>query len=88
MKYKSPFDFDLSKMTIEEVREHLKARGIEPNQWVHNERTAKAQLPTLKAYAKILEEIGGVVEQQIERDVQEVDRMQYQLHRLKHGGGK
>jgi hypothetical protein len=91
-KYKSPFDFDVSKLTVEEVKERLRAEGIEPNEWTSNEDEvedgAKAQIPTLKWYADMLKEMGGIVEQQIERDLKETDDLAYQLRRLERGGGR
>jgi len=91
-EYRSPFDFDCSKMTPEEVIERLRAQGIEPNQWVNNEDHVKdgdtAQLPTLKWYADILKEMGGIIEQQVEHDLRETDELGHQLARLKRGGGR
>jgi hypothetical protein len=94
-EYKSPFDFDVSKMTVEEVIERLRAQGIEPNEWVDNEERfkqgktkegQKAKIPTLEAYAHILDQIKKVVEKQVENDVKETDDLVYQLRRIKRGG--
>jgi hypothetical protein len=91
-QYRSPFTFDMSEMTVEEVIERLREQGIEPNKWVDNEDTVEegqtAQLPTLKWYAEILREMGGIIEQQVERDLKETDDLNYQLMRLKRGGGR
>lgn len=88
-KYKSPFDFDVSKMTAEEVVERLRSMGIEPNAWVSNEdeveEGAKAQIPTLNQYAEILQQMGGIIEKQIENDRRETDDLVYQLRRLEKG---
>lgn len=90
--YRSPFNFDMSEMTVEEVQERLRAQGIEPGKWTSNEDEVKegdtAQLPTLKWYAEMLQELGKVLETQIERDLKETDELNYQLMRLKRGGGR
>lgn len=91
-KYRSPFNFDMSNMTVEEVKERLRAQGIDPDSWVSNEGEVnegdKAQLPTLKWYAEMLQEMGTVLETQVERDLKETDELNYQLMRLKRGGGR
>jgi hypothetical protein len=91
-RYRSPFDFDLSKMTVEEAKERLRAAGLPVNEWVDNEGHVKdgdkVQLPTLKFYADMLTKIGDIVRDQVDRDVKEIDDLNYQLRRLKHGGGR
>lgn len=90
--YRSPFNFDVSHLTEEEVVERLRAQGINVGEWVSNEDRVKggdkAQLPTLKCYADMLSKIGGILQDQVNRDVAEIDDLNYQLRRLKHGGGK
>lgn len=91
-KYRSPFDFNCEDLSVEEVVERLRAQGIDPNEWVDNEGRVKdgdkAQLPTLKWYAEILKEMGGIIETQVEHDLKETDELNYQLQRLKRGGGR
>ena len=91
-QYKSPFDFDLSKMTVEEAQERLREMGIDPGSWTDNKDTVKGgekvQLPTFKYYAKMLEKIRDIMQDQVEHDVQEIDALNYQLKRLQRGGGK
>jgi hypothetical protein len=92
MKYKSPFDFDVSKMTVEEVKERLRADGIPVGEWVSNEGHVnegdKAQLTTFKRYAELLGQLRDLLQQQADRDVKQIDDLSYQLRRLKHGGGR
>lgn len=91
-RYTSPFNFDMSEMTVEEVKERLRAQGINPDSWVSNEDEVEdgdqAQLPTLKWYAEMLQEMGSVLKTQVERDLKETDELNYQLMRLKRGGGR
>lgn len=91
-EYRTPFDFDLSKMTVEEAKERLRAMGIEPDTWTSNEDTVKAgehaQLPTFKFYAEMLEQIRDICQDQVRHDVREIDDLNYQLRRLKRGGGR
>jgi hypothetical protein len=91
-RYRSPFNFDLSKMSVEEAKERLRSHGIPVDEWVDNEGRVeegeKAQLPTLKFYADMLSKIGDLVGDQVQRDVKEIDDLNYQLRRLKHGGGR
>ena len=90
-RYRSPFDFDLTKMTAEEAKERLRAMGLKPDSWVSNEDRVKdgdrAQLPTFKFYAEMLGHIRDICEQQVDHDVKEIDDLSYQLRRLKRGGG-
>ena len=90
-KYRSPFDFDMSKMTVEDVKERLRANGINPDSWVSNEDRVKsgdkAPLSTLTWYAEMLEEMKTLIENQVRRDLKETDDLNYQLQRLKRGGG-
>jgi len=90
-KYKSPFDFDLSKLTVEEAKERLRSMGLPTDSWVSNEEYVKegdkAQLPTFKLYAEMLTQIRDICQDQVNRDLKEIDRLQVQLHRLKKGGG-
>lgn len=88
-EYKSPFDFDVSKMTVEEVMERLRAMGLEPNTWVDNEgkveEGAQGQIPTLNQYAEMLQQMGGIIESQIEKDHKETQELLFQLQRLEKG---
>ena len=90
-KYKSPFDFDLSKMTVEEAEERLREMGFSPNTWTSNEEYVndgeKAQLPTFKYYAEILTHIRDICQDQVNRDLNEINKLTVQLHRLRKGGG-
>jgi hypothetical protein len=87
-----PYGFDVSKMTVEELREKLRELGFPLGSWVSNEEYVKegdqAQIPTFKKYAETLTELRGVLETQVEKDLKDVDELNYQLHRLKHGGGR
>lgn len=90
-KYKSPFDFDLSKMTVEEAKERLRAMGIEPGSWTDNYGKVKdgdqAQIPTFKMYADMLSQIRDICKTQVDRDLREIDELSVKLRRLKKGGG-
>jgi len=92
MKYRSPLDFDVSKMTVEEVKERLRAEGFPVGEWVSNEDHVKdgdkAQIPTFKRYAELLGQLRDILQQQADRDVKQIDDLSYQLRRLKHGGGR
>lgn len=91
-KYRSPFNFDMSEMTVEEVKERLRSQGINPDSWVNNEDYVKegdkAPLPTLSLYAEMLTEMGDILKTQVDRDLRETDELNYQLQRLKRGGGR
>jgi hypothetical protein len=91
-EYRTPFDFDLTKMTVEEAEERLRAMGIEPGQWTDNENYVKegdtAQLPTFGFYAEMLGHIRDICQTQVDHDVKEIDDLNYQLRRLKRGGGR
>lgn len=83
------FDFDVSKMTPEEVKEKLKEGGIPFESWVHNEEEREVTtLPMFERKAELLKQLAGILEDQIENDVKEVDTLNVQLHRLKRGGGQ
>jgi len=90
-KYRSPFDFDLSKMTVEEAKEHLRQKGFNTDSWTSNEEYVEdgdqAQLPTFKLYAEMLEQIRDICKGQVGRDLQEIDELSVKLRRLKKGGG-
>lgn len=90
-EYKSPFDFDLSKMSVEDAKERLRAMGIEPDSWTNNHDTVKegdkAQIPTFKFYADMLGEIRDICKGQVSRDLREIDELGVKLRRLKKGGG-
>lgn len=89
---RGPFDFDLSKMSVEEVKERLRAAGIPVDDWVNNEgrvqEGAKARLPTFERYAELLTHLRDLLQQQADRDLQQIDDLSYQLRRLQHGGGR
>ena len=90
-KYRSPFDFDVSKMTVEEVKEKLRESGINPGSWTDNEGRVKdgdtAKIPTFEFYADMLGEIRDVCKGQVSRDLREIDELGVKLRRLKKGGG-
>lgn len=90
-KYRSPFDFDLSKMSVEEAKERLRAMGIEPGSWTDNHGRVKdgdkAQIPTFKLYAEMLTQIRDICQTQVDRDLNEIDMLNVKLRRLKRGGG-
>jgi hypothetical protein len=90
-KYTSPFDFDLSKMSVEEAKERLRAMGIEPDSWTNNHGRVKdgdqAQIPTFKMYADMLTQIRDICQMQADRDLKEIDDLNVKLRRLKRGGG-
>lgn len=91
MSERGPFDFDVSKMTVEEVKERLRAAGLPVDQWVDNEDRVKegdrARIPTFEKYAEHLMALRDLLVQQSQQDVQQIDNLNYQLRRLKHGGG-
>ena len=90
-RYRSPFDFDLSKMTVEEAKERLHKMGLNTDTWESNEEYVKGgekvQLPTFKYYAEMLTAIRDICQDQANRDVKEIDHLQVQLQRLRKGGG-
>ena len=90
-KYQSPFDFDVSKMTVEQVKERLRAAGLPIGEGVSNEDYVKGgekvQLPTFKYYAEMLTAIRDICQDQANRDLKEIDSLQVQLQRLRKGGG-
>lgn len=91
-KYQSPFDFDLSKMTVEQAKERLRGMGIDPDQWTSNEDYVKdgdkAQLPTFKLYADMLTQIRDICQGQVDRDLKEIDELNVKMRRLRKGGGQ
>lgn len=90
-QYKSPFDFDLSKMTVEEAKERLREMGINTDSWESNEDYVKGgekvQIPTFKMYADLLGQIRDICQDQVNRDINEIDKLQVQLARIRKGGG-
>jgi hypothetical protein len=81
---------DLTKMTPEEAEAELKKQGYPVNSWVKSEKEGEEvhTLPFFKDIATKLEGIKSMVSNQIENDINEVNDLQIQLNRLKHGGGK
>lgn len=92
MPKKPPYDFnfDVSKMTPEEVKEKLKEAGIPFEEWVKSDREGEEihTLPMFEHQAELLKQLSGLLEDQIERDVEHIDELNVQLHRLQRGGGK
>lgn len=86
---KSPFDFDVSKMTPEEVKEKLREAGIPFDEWVASEKEGEEihTLPMFQRQAEMLTELKGLLEDQVDKDLKEIDALNVQLHRLKRGGG-
>lgn len=99
-EYRSPFDFDVSKMTVEEAEQKLREKGFPVGEWTDNydatlgedgqpkEEPEQAQIPTFKFYAEMLEHIRDICEDQVKHDLREIDNLNYQLRRLKRGGGR
>lgn len=96
-EYKSPFDFDVSKMTVEEAEQKLREQGFPVGEWTDNyDQTTtdedgepkQAQIPTFKFYAEMLEHIRDICQDQVKHDLREIDNLNYQLRRLKRGGGQ
>jgi hypothetical protein len=92
MSTRGPFDFDVSKLSVDEVKERLRAQGVPVDSWVNNEGKVtegeKVVLPTMKRYADLLTQLRDLLQNQADRDLQEIDDLSYQLRRLKHGGGR
>lgn len=93
MSKKGPFDFNVKDMTPEEVVERLRAAGIPVNNWVDNEGEVKPEgeerlLPSFKKHAELLGHIKDIMQTQVDQDVSQIDELNYQLKRLKHGGGR
>lgn len=93
MRKKGPFDFNVAEMTPEEVIEKLRAAGIPVNSWVDNEETCppegkKVRLPSFEKHAELLGHIRDLMQQQVDQDVSQIDELNYQLKRLRHGGGR
>lgn len=91
MKARGPFEFDASKMTVEEVKARLRAAGVPVDEWVDNEGTAKGQaatLPTMSRYATMLGQLRDVLSDQRDRDLAKIDELNVQMRRLRHGGGR
>lgn len=90
-KPKSFFNFNLGEMTVDEVKERLRAQGLPVDSWIDNEGNVKegdkARLPTLDKCAEMLVQIRGVCEEQMKHDRKEIDDLGYQLRRLTRGGG-
>jgi len=91
-KYESPFDFNVGEMSVEEVKERLRAEGFPVDSWVSNEGRVregdKARLPTFTKCAEMLMRIRDLLEQQKKHDLREIDDLSYQLRRLQRGGGQ
>lgn len=96
-QYKSPFDFDVSKMTVEQVEQRLRDQGFPVGHWTDNydQKTTdekgepkKASIPTFEFYAEMLGQIRDICQDQVKHDVREIDNLNYQLRRLKRGGGQ
>jgi hypothetical protein len=91
-KYQSPFDLNVGNMTVEEVKERLRADGFPVDSWVSNEGRVKdgdkTRLPTFTKCAELLMQIRDVIEEQKRHDLREMDDLNYQLRRLQRGGGR
>lgn len=93
MRQKGPFDFNVGELTPEEVIEKLRAAGIPVNGWVDNEGEVppegkKVVLPSFQKHAELLGHIRDLMQTQVDQDVAQMDDLNYQLKRLKHGGGR
>lgn len=88
-KSRYDFDFDVSKMTPEEVKERLREAGVPFEEWVHNQEEREVTtLPMFEKQAELLQQLAGILEDQIEKDVKEIDTLNVQVYRLKRGGGQ
>lgn len=92
MSKKAPYDFnfDVSKMTPEEVREKLREAGIPFDSWVKSDKEGEEihTLPMFEHQAELLKQLAGLLEDQVDRDVEHISELHEQLHRLQRGGGK
>lgn len=89
---RGPFDFDVSKLSVEDVKARLRAAGLPVDSWVDNEGHAtegkQVRLPTIDRHIELLTQLRDLLQQQSDRDLQEIDDLSYQLRRLQHGGGR
>jgi hypothetical protein len=78
---------DQTKLTEEQIREQMKAAGIDPGKWGEmgggGPRTPKFAL----RLAHNLARVRGVLESAVEAKQSEVQSLEEKLLRLKHGGG-
>jgi len=84
------FDFDVSKMTPEEVKAKLREAGIPFESWVKSDKQDEEvhTLPMFQRQAELLQQVASLLQDQIDRDMLEVNQLQIQLHKLKRGGGQ
>jgi hypothetical protein len=80
-------------MSVEDVKERLRAAGIPMGEWVDNEDDVPEEgkevpIPSFQRYAKMLEQLRDIMQMQVDKDVEQIDTLNSQLHRLKHGGGR
>jgi|GEM_PF-2287734 len=83
-----PLDEDL---TPEEAKRRLDEMGIPTDAWQNTNPDGEVEItsiPTFERMAGRLGELGGLIEEQIEKDRKQIKDLQLKLARLKHGGGR
>ena len=78
-------------LTPEEVKRRLDEMGIPTDKWQNTEPEGDVEIttiPTFQRMASGLGQLGGLIEDQIEKDRRQIKELQLKLARLKHGGGR
>lgn len=84
-------NFDVSKMTVEEVERRLKEMGFPVGSWSppdgEEDKVIKT-LPTFQRQALLLDKLKELLGKQIEEDRQTINSLAEKKARLLHGGGR
>ena len=78
-------------LTPEEVKRRLSEMGIPTGAWENTEPDGEVEITTIPTFRRMaggLEKLGGLIEDQIEKDQKQIKDLQLKLARLKHGGGR
>ena len=84
-------NFDVSKMTVEEVEQRLKAMGFPVGSWNPpdgDEDKIITTLPTFKRQALLLDKLKELLSKQMEDDRKTISALAEKRQRLLHGGGR
>jgi len=84
-------NFDVSKMSKEEIERRLKEMGFPVGDWnpsENDEDTIIKTLPTFKKQALLLQKLGELLGMQIADDQKTINAMAEKRSRLLHGGGR
>jgi hypothetical protein len=84
-------NFDVSQMTVEEVRQRLHDMGFPVDAWQNSEQDSESlirTLPTFQRQALLLSQLKDLLNKQIDEDKQTINILAEKKARLLHGGGR